>query len=325
MVRIAPDAAVEVLDWGGRGRPLVFLAGLGDTPHVYDDFAPAFAGSFHVFGVTRRGFGHSTGLPDSTVAGLLGDLRAVLDSLRLSRVILVGHSIAGEELTAFGTTYPGRCEALVYLDAAADRSDGDTTSTRELDRLWRPALGRPRLTATDSASLVAVEAYYARNVVRGLPDAEARAVTRFDSTGRYAGEIGYDSAGSRRIGVLMGSLPPPDYRRLRCPSLAVYAVSDSAAAYYPWYHTLDSTSKQDASNYFRALAPWIRADIDHYRRTAPSSRVVEIHDASHWVFLSHRDETLRAMRAFFATLGSYSYIPGSRQLHRDLTQARAHP
>ncbi len=126
MVSIAPGVGVEVLDWGGHGPPLVFLAGLGDTPHVYDDFAPAFTDRFHVVGITRRGFGHSTGLPDTTVAALVEDLRVVLDSLRLSRVILVGHSIAGEELTGFGATYPDRCEALVYLDAATDRSGSDT-------------------------------------------------------------------------------------------------------------------------------------------------------------------------------------------------------
>ncbi len=300
---IAPGAAVEVLDWGGRGRPLVFLAGLGDTPHVYDDFAPALTDSFHVVGITRRGFGHSTGLPDTSVADLVEDLRTALDSLRLSRVILVGHSIAGEELTGFGVTYPDRCEALVYLDAAADRSDSDTTGAGELDRLWRPFLGRPGMTSADSASLTAVEAYYARNVVRGLPEAEARALTRLDSAGRYAGERGYDSLGSKRIHQLMESLEPPDYHRLRCPSLAVYALPDSAAAYYPWYHTLDSAGQRDASNYFRALAPWFRTDIDQYRRNAPSSHVVEIHNANHWVFLSHRSETLGAMRTFLATVG----------------------
>src|SRR5262245_44333630 len=227
MVTIAPGIAVEALDWGGRGRPLVLLAGLGDTPHVFDDFAPALINGFHVVGITRRGFGHSTGLPDTSVTALVEDLRATLDSLRLSRVILVGHSIAGEELTGFGTTYPGRCEALVYLDAAADRSDRDTTGAGELDRLWRPFLDRPRMTAADSASLAAVGAYYARNVVQGLPEAETRALTRLDSTGRYAGEIGYDSLGSRRIRQLMESLEPPAYHRVRCPSLAVFAVPDS--------------------------------------------------------------------------------------------------
>ena len=178
MVTITHGVAVEVLDWGGRGRPLVFLAGLGNSPHVYDTFAPAFTDCFRVYGITRRGFGHSTGLPVDDPVTLVSDLRTVLDSLRLSRVVLVGHSIGGEELTGLGSTYPDRCEALVYLDAAYDRSWSDSKLSRELDRLWRPAVSRAPMRQSDSASRAAVEAYYARNAVHGLPEAEVRAVTR---------------------------------------------------------------------------------------------------------------------------------------------------
>src|SRR5579872_1419972 len=35
---VAPGVQLEVLDWGGNGPPLVSLAGLGNTAHVYDDF-----------------------------------------------------------------------------------------------------------------------------------------------------------------------------------------------------------------------------------------------------------------------------------------------
>ena len=39
---IQVDTAVklEVLDWGGSGRPLVFLSGLGGSAHDFDTFAP---------------------------------------------------------------------------------------------------------------------------------------------------------------------------------------------------------------------------------------------------------------------------------------------
>ena len=80
----------------------------------------------------------------------------------------------------------------------------------------------------------------------------------------------------------MGSLQPPAYHRLKCPSLAVYPVADSAAAYFQWYHTLDSAGRRDASDYFRVLAPGLKEDIEQYRRAAPRSHVAEIHDASHW-------------------------------------------
>ena len=33
---------LHYLDWGGRGETVVFLAGLGDSVHRFDSFAPKF-------------------------------------------------------------------------------------------------------------------------------------------------------------------------------------------------------------------------------------------------------------------------------------------
>ena len=65
-VTVEPGVKLEVLDWGGTGRPLVFLASLGDTAHAFDKFAPKFIGKYHVYGITRRGFGESATLPPTT-------------------------------------------------------------------------------------------------------------------------------------------------------------------------------------------------------------------------------------------------------------------
>ena len=56
-VTVDDNVRLEVLDWGGTGRPLVLLAALGNTAHVYDDFAPKLTANYHVYGITRRGFG----------------------------------------------------------------------------------------------------------------------------------------------------------------------------------------------------------------------------------------------------------------------------
>ncbi len=65
-VTVDKNVRLEVLDWGGSGRPLVLLAGGGDTAHVFDDFAPKLTPNFHVYGVTRRGFGNPVFLPKAT-------------------------------------------------------------------------------------------------------------------------------------------------------------------------------------------------------------------------------------------------------------------
>ena len=58
-IAVGQDVRLEVLDWGGAGRPLVLLPGGGNTAHVFDNFAPKLTSDFHVYGITRRGFGES--------------------------------------------------------------------------------------------------------------------------------------------------------------------------------------------------------------------------------------------------------------------------
>ena len=65
-VNVEKDVKLEVIDWGGSGRPLVFLTGLGDNAHVFDRFAPKFIATYHVYGITRRGFGVSSSPPPVT-------------------------------------------------------------------------------------------------------------------------------------------------------------------------------------------------------------------------------------------------------------------
>lgn len=59
-VTVEEGVQLEVLDWGGHGRPLIFLAGNGNTAHAFDSFAPKFTGRNHVYGITRRGSGASS-------------------------------------------------------------------------------------------------------------------------------------------------------------------------------------------------------------------------------------------------------------------------
>ena len=55
MVTVEKDVNLEVLDWGGTGRPLVLLQGLGGVAQEYDNFAREFTAHHHVYGITRRG------------------------------------------------------------------------------------------------------------------------------------------------------------------------------------------------------------------------------------------------------------------------------
>jgi pimeloyl-ACP methyl ester carboxylesterase len=81
---VEPAVKLEVLDWGGNGRPIVLLAGNTRTAHDFEDFAPQLTSPNHVYGVTRRGFGASSAPATGYEADRLGDdVLAVIDTLGL--------------------------------------------------------------------------------------------------------------------------------------------------------------------------------------------------------------------------------------------------
>jgi pimeloyl-ACP methyl ester carboxylesterase len=131
-VMVDEKVRLEVLDWGGGtlvnapGRSVVLLAGLGNTAHVFDNFAPKLtAAGYHVYGITRRGYGAppgngASGAPEfGYSADRLGDdVLAVIGALKLDRAVLVGQGLAGEELSSVGSRHPEKIAGLIYLDAA---------------------------------------------------------------------------------------------------------------------------------------------------------------------------------------------------------------
>ncbi len=127
-ITVEDDIYLEVLDWGGTGQPVIFLAGNGGTAHAFEQIAPKLTNTYHVFAITRRGFGVSSHPTSGYGADRLGDdVLAVIDSLKIDRPVLAGHSIAGEELSSVATRHPEKVAGLVYLDAAYQFAYYDST------------------------------------------------------------------------------------------------------------------------------------------------------------------------------------------------------
>ena len=121
LIETEPGVRVEVYDWGGSGPPLVLLAGLGAKGSDFATFARALHTRFHVYSITRRGYGNSSA-PEPAAENysadrLADDVLAVIERLHLAKPLIVGHSLAGEELSSIGSRHPERVAGLVYLDA----------------------------------------------------------------------------------------------------------------------------------------------------------------------------------------------------------------
>ena len=295
------DADIHVIEYGGRGPALVFLAGLGNSAHVFDEFAPRFTGAYRVIGLTRRGYGESSKPAGGYDTRRLGDdVLAVLDSLGVDRAVLVGHSVAGDELTDVAARAPHRVAGLVYLDAAYDRS---STTKRLIAMAATGSLPPtpPRPNSRDKESPEAYRSYLSRTYGVTWPASEVLATREFDASGEYRRDV---AASTTNLAIMHGETGP-QYSRVRAPVLAIYAVERTVEQDYPWIHTLGvgrGKAELQASRAMLAERAWEAAERRRLRTTLPNARVVEIAGASHYVFISNADRVEQEMTQFLGTL-----------------------
>jgi non-heme chloroperoxidase len=300
-VTVDQGVRLEVLDWGGSGRPVILLAGLGDTAHVFDKFARKLTGQYHVYGITRRGFGASSVPASGYSADRLGDdVLAAIDSLKLNRPVLVGHSIGGEELSSVGSRHPEKVAGLVYLDAGysyayydASRGDMDidlTQLTMKLDHL-KPGSGlrdpRP-LMGEILASLPGFE----KVLTEKLKDLEAMSTPNASSpqpTGAAPANQPI-RPGQFAAQSIVGGLRK--YTEIRVPILAIFALP----------HETESANPQSAAAEARDIASITGPQAKAFEIGLPSARVVRLPHASHYIFQSNEATVLREMNAFISNL-----------------------
>ena len=172
LVTVDENVQLEVLDWGGTGRPVVLLAGSGNTAHVFDGFAEKLTSNNHIYGITRRGFGASSH-PDSgyTDQRLADDVLRVLDALSISAPVLVGHSMAGSELTTLGAKHSDRLSGLVYLEAVRDPTRDYSELTQKLPTAMQ---NPPRASEADRKSFQAYRDWQTQTLGFALPESELR-------------------------------------------------------------------------------------------------------------------------------------------------------
>jgi len=291
-ITVDKDVKVEVLDWGGTGRPLVLLAGLGGTAHDFDTFARKLTDRYHVYGITRRGFGASSAPTSGYSADRLGDdVLAVIDALKLDKPVLAGHSLAGQELSSVGSRYPGRVAGLIYLDAGYsyafyDRSRGDLFI--DLNNLERKlAHLHPGTETEDQRALV-------RELLeKSLPRFE-RSLREFQKMLNQEPRL--PDPPRRPMQPIMGAIFAgwQEYTDINVPILAIFAlphdmskaIKDPAARKIAEARDMESTGAQATA----------------FEKGLPSARVVRLAGADHFVFRSNEADILREIHAFIGAL-----------------------
>ena len=299
--RVTVDTSVhlEVLDWGGSGPPVVLLACYLST-HVYDEFAPKLTNQFQVYGMTRRGIGASdrpaTGY---AVQRSANDLLEVLDSLKVQKALLVGHSCAGQVLTMFASQHPNRLHGLVYLDGAGDPTMTPADVGESMpDRAMLPGPITPS-TPPDNRSFASLRASQTTSRGWAFPEGELRQQFAANADGSV-GPSTLDPVIRRAITT--DARVKPDYSRIRVPVLAIY-VRDVPFEEVAAKHAIKDERQRAAlrQEYAATRALYVRWQQD-LLAAVPTARIVELTGASLYMFLSNEADVLREIRAFSATL-----------------------
>jgi non-heme chloroperoxidase len=297
-VTVDDGVRLEVLDWGGSGRPVVLLAGLGMSAHIYDGFAEKLTTSYHVYGITRRGYGASS-QPSS---GYSEQRRAeddlkVFDELKLVKPVVAGHSIAGDELTQLTTYHPERIRAVVYLEALNDATDDYTEYDALCSKLPKSMQTAPSPSPSDLKSFRAYRDWRA-STGQPFPESELRAEFAENSDGSVGA---YRIPGSIPQAIMAGRVKH-DYSQIRVPVLALVGFPKTPEEQMKENHVTDPAERLIVAAVYGTYVGMTRNRIKRINGAAGGTHVAELWGADHFVFLSNADDVLREMRAFITGL-----------------------
>lgn len=279
-------ARLHYLEWSGGGPVVVLLPGYALTAHAFDEVGGLLAEQFRVVAATPRGFGESDA-PDSsdyTIATMVADLGALLDSLGIERAALVGHSISGSTISEFARAHPGRVTKLVFVDAfpyfaeaggdsidalspvSGDAFAGEMTYPRLREFLSRYRFGgwSPALEADLRANTLGPDLMRRRTLTDGYVRDQRR--------------------------------NPTDLASLSVPALQLCAIPTTSTE-YSWLRPGTAEYARAAEHVRHVLVPFNRGLCTRFTTLVPTGSTLEVL-GSHYVFFLEPSVTAEAIGRF---------------------------
>jgi pimeloyl-ACP methyl ester carboxylesterase len=121
----------------GHGQPLVLLHGYPLDHHIWDAITPLLEDKFDLLIPDLRGFGESATVETPyTMDDYASDIAALLDSLRITKTAIAGHSMGGYVALAFARLFPDRVTGLGLIASqtladSPERKEGRYKSAAE--------------------------------------------------------------------------------------------------------------------------------------------------------------------------------------------------
>jgi pimeloyl-ACP methyl ester carboxylesterase len=342
LIEVEEGVKLEVLDWGGSGRSVVLLAGLGNSAHVFDDFARKLAKEYRVFGITRRGYGGSS-VPESgyTSDRLADDVVTVIDALKLTKPVIIGHSIAGLELSSLGSRHVDRVAGIVYLDAVFSWDPLFEADAWYGMPQWRQHLNevKEKLAALDkqpddpmqligelldhSWPALQDDLQTFQRADRGRPprpaatDADLQTFATVREWYARGSKVYLPEAEFRQMLATDADGRPTMKRRwpgsvpqamLAGRQKFAHVDAPALAIFAIWNDPgnadlADPVQRANAEAYSSVNQQRVARRVDYFRQIAPAARVVVIERTDHYLFVLNEAQVLREIHSFVQQLG----------------------
>ncbi|MFB3925197.1 MAG: alpha/beta fold hydrolase [Syntrophales bacterium] len=110
---------LHYLEWNECEEPaMILLHGIGDNGYIWEHFARMSADYFRIIAPDQRGHGRSEWAipPAYCCDDYVSDISALIDTLKLNRLILMGHSMGALHATRYASLHPEKIAALIHVD-----------------------------------------------------------------------------------------------------------------------------------------------------------------------------------------------------------------
>lgn len=98
------------------GLTFIFIHGLGSSENYYFPVIPHLTSKHRCITIDTYGSARSTYTGDTiSIPGIAADVIGVLDSLKIPKAVVVGHSMGGLTVTEIGSRYPDRVVGVVAI------------------------------------------------------------------------------------------------------------------------------------------------------------------------------------------------------------------
>lgn len=124
----------------GKGTPVLLIHGFGMDSRIWDEYKTDLVEEkYRVITVDLPGFGQSDVIEEISIREMAEAVSNVLDTLKLEKVFLIGHSMGGYVGLAFAELYPDRLLGLglFHSHASADTLEKKAMRQKGMDFLRR--------------------------------------------------------------------------------------------------------------------------------------------------------------------------------------------